>query len=364
MKSQIKFPIKPLIKPLVNSFAFATFCLIAMVSPTNAQQVSKMFEDADHDFGTVAKAATTEHRFYFTNPFPTPIHVKSVRTSCGCTTPSIVTENVEPGETGCILAVFNTKTHAGARAATVTVTFDKPTFTEVQLHVKGYIRTDVVFKPGEAMFGKVPQGKARTQEILLEYAGKPDWQITHAQCNEPYLQVAVQETSRQSGRINYNLVATLDESAPAGPLQTEVLLHTNDRNVKTVSLRVTADVEAQLSISPNMLSLGEIPTEILPKQVVVLRSKSPFKILGMESTLFELDATKLNSDSKSLHALPLVLKLKDGQYTDAEYRDSIRLLTDIKEQPSVELGVIFRVKGGKPETAKTADTADNGSNKK
>jgi hypothetical protein len=233
---------KSLMRPLMKPFAFATLCLIALVAPTKAQQISKMFEDADHDFGTVAKAATTEHRFYFTNPFPTPIHVKSVRTSCGCTTPSIVTENVEPGETGCILAVFNTKTHAGARAATVTVTFDKSSFAEVQLHVKGYIRTDVVFKPGEAMFGKVPQGKARTQEILLEYAGKPDWEITHAQCNEPYLQVAVQETSRQSGRINYTLTATLDESAPAGPLQTEVLLHTNDRNVKTVSLRVTADV--------------------------------------------------------------------------------------------------------------------------
>jgi hypothetical protein len=113
-----------------------------------------------------------------------------------------------------------------------------------------------------------------------------------------------------------------------------------------------------------MLSLGEIPTEELPRQIVVVKSKSPFKILGMESALFELDATKLTSDSKSLHALPLVLKLKQGQYTDAEYRDSIRLLTDIAEQPAVELGVIFRVKGGKPEPAKAADTADNGSNKK
>lgn len=353
-------------------FAIATLCFAALASPSFAQQFANLFEDPNHDFGTVAKAATTEHRFYFTNTFNSPIHVKGVRTSCGCTTPSVVTDTVQPGETGCILAVFNTKTHSGARAATVTVTFDKPSFAEVQLHVKGYIRTDVVFKPGEAMLGKIRQGTASSQEIALEYAGKPDWQITSTQCNEPFVHVAVQEKGRNGGRIEYLLNVSIDESAPAGPLQSEILLHTNDRNLKTVSLRLTADIESTLSVSPNLLSLGKINTEDLPKQVLVLKGKTPFKILGLESALFDLSNTKWSEDAKALHTLPLSIKLKDGNHPDGEIRDTIRLLTDLPSNPSVDLQVIFRVQDAKgngqavvnADGAKAVDTANAGSNKK
>jgi rhodanese-related sulfurtransferase len=158
-----------------------------------------MFRSTSHDFGTVAKAAKTEHRFLFENPYNQPIHVRSVRTSCGCTTPIIQTEMVPPGGQGSILARFNTVTHSGARAATVTVSFDKPSFGEVQLQVKGYIRTDVVFQPGEVSFGSIPQGESKSLEILVDYAGKPTWQITGVRCDESCIQIEKEENSRPAG---------------------------------------------------------------------------------------------------------------------------------------------------------------------
>ncbi len=146
---------------IASLFLMSTFAF-----PANAADWARsMFGSTSHDFGTVARAAKTEYQFQFENRSNQTIHVRSVRTSCGCTTPMIVTETVEPGQTGTILARFNTHTHTGQRQATVTVTFDRPQFTEVQLLVKGYIRSDIVFNPGKVTSErskKVPRSRSRS----------------------------------------------------------------------------------------------------------------------------------------------------------------------------------------------------------
>ena len=117
------------------------------------------FAQTYHDFGTVARGAATEHLFWFTNTCGSDVHVQGVRTSCGCTTPSAVHSTVKSGEKGAIRAVFNTRSFTGQRSATITVVFDRPRYTEVQLQVRGYIRRDVVFEPSCVDLG--PFAKAR-----------------------------------------------------------------------------------------------------------------------------------------------------------------------------------------------------------
>ena len=65
---------------------------------------------------------------------------------------------------GAIHATFNTGSFLGARGATLTVTLDKPFPAEVQLHVKGVIRSDVIFTPGSVQFGDVEQGQPAVKE--------------------------------------------------------------------------------------------------------------------------------------------------------------------------------------------------------
>lgn len=339
-------------------------CMLALcwlvISIPNAfgQQYQNLFKDRSHDFGTVARSAKTEHRFYFENTLATPIHVRSVRTSCGCTTPSVLTETVQPGEVGCILAVFNTATHSGSRGATITVTFDKPSFAEVQLNVKGYIRSDVVFTPGEVAFGKVPEGTPRQFAVHLEYAGKSSWQVTHASCDLPYVKVGLRESLRQGGKVHYELDIHLDESAPAGPIQSEITLHTNDLNIKTLSLGFTADVEATLSIQPNLLSLGSIGNQEELKKLIRLKGAQPFKLLSIESEAFDVSQTKLPEESKDMHLLPLAFRTKtphnELKAEALEHKGKIVLLTDMPARPKVELDVVYRVKA--QEAALSAST--------
>ncbi|MCU0709531.1 MAG: DUF1573 domain-containing protein [Pirellula sp.] len=323
--------------------AFAALCCAALASPTSANQVSQLFRDTSHDFGTVARAAKTEYRFEFENPYNQPIHVRSVRTSCGCTTPIIETETVAPGARGSILARFNTGTHSGAKAATVTVTFDKPSFGEVQLHVKGYIRTDVVFQPGEVSFGSVAQGESKTLDILVDYAGKPSWEITNVRCDEDCIEIEKEEVSRKNGRIQYSMKVRLNEEAPSGPLVSEIVIQTNDRNLTTVPLRLTANVMADISVLPNLLSLGDIAVGEPIKQVLVLKAQQPFRILSIKSDEFDIQSGPLSEEPKALHTLPLQLQTSSGG-TVGDAKGKILVETDFPSKSILSIDVIYRVK--------------------
>ena len=314
----------------------------AWTSTVSAAQLSSLFKTTNHDFGTVARAAKTEFRFAFDNPYNQTIQVRNVRTSCGCTTPTVETEIVPPGGRGSILARFNTGTHTGARSATLTVTFDKPNFSEVQLHVKGYIRSDVVFQPGEASFGNLMQGTSKTIEVAVDYAGKPAWQINKVTSSDSFITVVPTEVSRQNGRIRYSLALSITGEAPVGPLESEIVVHTNDRNLTTVPLRLMANIAPEISVSPQTLSLGDIVQGEPLKQLIVLKGQQPFLINSVESGEFDIEA-KLSEESRTLHALPMIITPKAAEF-GKEIKGKISFSTDLPEKPLIDVGTVFRLK--------------------
>lgn len=326
----------------MRSLAAATVIVAMWVSPTFATQLSSMFASHSHDFGTVARAAKTEHRFYFDNPFNQTLHVQSVRTSCGCTTPLVETHEVPAKGRGSILAKFNTGTHTGQRAATLTVTFTKPVYGEVQLHVKGYIRTDVVFNPGEASFGTVDQGQSKSIDVALEYAGRPDWQIKGINASEGFLTATATEVSRASGRVRYNLSIQLSENAPTGPLQSEITVLTNDRNLTRVPLRVVANVAAGLSASPSSIALGDVLPDESMKQLVILKGNKEFLVKSISSDVFDIESS-LGDEPKSMQPLQLVLKPKSADF-GREIKGTIRFETDLADKPEIEVVAVYRLK--------------------
>src|SRR5262245_51513006 len=123
---------------------FVALAVSAFTATASAQQwADKLFETKAHDFGSVPRAAKSEYLFKVTNPYGEDLHIASVRSSCGCTIPRIEKDTLKTNEQGAIIAEFNTRAFTGQRHARVTVTIDRPRFAEVQLDIKGYIRTDV-----------------------------------------------------------------------------------------------------------------------------------------------------------------------------------------------------------------------------
>ena len=80
-----------------------------------------MFPEREHNFGTVARGADTVYRFPVKNIYKQDVELVSVRSSCGCTTPSLENKVLKTYDVGYVVARFNTRTFTGMHGATLTV---------------------------------------------------------------------------------------------------------------------------------------------------------------------------------------------------------------------------------------------------
>lgn len=315
-------------------------CVLLSCAPALAQEwADKMFDHRDCDFGHVARGAQVEHRFVFENLYKEDVHIAGVRSSCGCTEPRVTRETLKTHERSEIVARFNTDTFLGERSATLTVTFDQPFHAEVQLHVRGYIRSDVVFEPGLLDFGSVDLGQTGEQAVEITYAGRSTWKIREARCGSSYLSAQVEEVSRANGRVVYRLQATLSPDAPAGFFRDEITLVTNDESAPEVALAAQGRIVAPLTASPSSLLLGVCePGETLTKQVVI-KGREAFRIVRVECE--DPDFTfRVPETSKPVQIVQITFAA--GEQAGKLSR-TVRVYTDLGEEFSIEFSVHAQV---------------------
>lgn len=319
-----------------RSFLLVAACLMVLASAAEAvaqTRVALRFASTQHDFGTLPRGAPAEHLFWFTNASGSDVRIHGVRSSCGCTTASVVHSIVKNGERGAIRAVFNTRSFAGHQASTITVVFDWPRYSEVQLEVRGYIRSDVVFRPGSADFGTVRQGQPVEQVIGVEYAGRDNWRIAAIRVPASYFHVEAQETRRDSGRVSYQLTLRLAEDAPPGPIETELTLQTDDSRGNRVPLTLRGQVVPPLSVSPALLYLGETPHGTQRRMRLVVRAAESFRITGVEcdDPRFQFEVA---AEAKSLHFIPVIFQAAGDA---GPLNTAIRISTDLSGANTAEV---------------------------
>lgn len=268
---------------------------------TNADDLrKKLITETRHDFGAVARGAKSLHRFVINNPYSKPIIIASVRSSCGCTTATFSTKEIAPFGSGEIIADFNTRSFLGKKNATITVSFTQPYRTEIQLIVSGYIRSDIVFDPGSISFQNVDSGVTKTLSTTISYAGSSLWKIEDIQSGCPYLSAELVELERSSKLVKYRLMTTIDENAPVGHLNAELIVVTNDRKMNKVPLTVVANVNSPLSVSPSQISIPSLENGIVKKTRLVLRGNEGFQITAVQCKDPRVDI-KVASTTKKVH---------------------------------------------------------------
>lgn len=288
----------------------------------------KMFETLQHDFGVVVRGAKTEFEFVLTNPYVEDVHIASVRSSCGCTTPRIKKEWVKTYEKSAIVATFNTHLFIGSKGATLTVVFDKPFYAEVQLQVRGYIRSDVVFSPPSVELGEVEPGTPIERKLDIHYAGRSDWRILEVRSPHSTLKAEVEETSRSAGEVRYRLTVRTEGELPAGYYQDHLILVTNDQTYSQLPVPVEGHIRAGLTVSPPSLFLGVVePGQKVVKKVVV-RGTKPFRILSITSDAdcFQFTPSPDDKTPKTVHVVPItfIAGKEPGKVTH-----TIRIETDL-----------------------------------
>jgi hypothetical protein len=309
------------------SLVALAFCGLSM-TPVGAQEwARKMFPVTSHNFGTVAKGSKTEYRFEFRNLYQEDLHVVGVRTSCGCTSPSVTKNDLKTHETAEVVASFNTRTFSGQHGATLTVTFDKPFYAEVQLRVAGNIRGDVAFDPPFIDFGNVDLGKGSERQIRISRMGSSPWAITDVRSANPYFEVTLSKPTNTGSQTLYDLVAKLKSTAPAGYVKGQLILVTNDVKATQIPMDVEGRVVAEVTVSPQLLTLGAVTAGQTVTKNVVIRANREFKITGVTCSDGCLTCEPKTTAAR-VHILPVTFQA--GEIAGKVERE-LKIATDLGE---------------------------------
>ena len=318
----------------------AVLCLCAFVNPQAAvaqEWARKMFATTSHDFGVVPRGAKSEFEFKLTNTYKENVHIASARSSCACTLPKILKADLKTYEEGAIIAELNTQSFVGQRSAVLTVVIDRPFYAEVQLLIKGNIRSDIVIEPGEVRFGNVDVGSSKSADVKVSYQGTSnrDWQITDVRSTNQHLSVKLEPLRDAAGQTTYNMIVKLKETAPPGELNDEIQIVTNERQFNQVTLPVRAAVIPQLTIAPQSIELGSLRPGAKVNQRLVVKAKQPFEInnidCGDERFHFEVP-----TGSKAVHIVPLTFEAGE---TAGAFRRTITVKTNLTDGSTVEVTV-------------------------
>ncbi len=325
-----------MLRPLLSGFA-----LIFLTASTLPAQdwARKLLATSEHDFGSVAQGAKAEYAFVITNNLQDDVHIASVRTSCGCTTPYIENNKrtLKTYEQGAIIAHLNSDTHVGRRAATLTVTIDQPQYAEVQLQIRALVHTDILMDPASLQFGTVEQGKASEARVRLYRADLPNWQIRGVRLSDPRLQGEVIELARRESQVWYDLKVRLAPTASPGYVSDHAVLTTNDPAMGQMLVQVEGQVRPSVIVNPADLFLGVMHVGQKVTKPLVVRADRPFRIKAITGDNVSLQIPAPPGDARPVHVVPVTF------ITGAEIGKvvkTIRIETDIGDAQATSYAVV------------------------
>jgi hypothetical protein len=340
---------------LLRAAVLATVVVASGSVPAAAQEwARKMFTVTSHNFGTVAKGSKTEYRFVFRNIYTEDLHVVGVRTSCGCTSPTVTKKDLKTHETAEVVASFNTRTFQGQHGATLTVTFDKPFYAEVQLRVAGNIRGDVTFDPPFVDLGTVDLGKGSERQVRVTRLGSVPWEIKDVRSANPNFEVSLSKPTREGGRTIYELTTRLKPDTPAGYVKGQLILVTNDPRATQIPMDVEGRVVAEVTVSPQLLALGSVPAGETVTKNVVIRANREFKITGVFCSDGCLTCEPKTTAAR-VHILPVTFQAGE---TAGKVERELRIATDLGEGAVPVVTVHAQVEAGGDDGAAATPAAE------
>lgn len=300
---------------LIRSWVTLLLVILSLATTreaAGADWAKAMFDHTTHDFGMVPRGSEAEHRFTIENIYLEDVHIKSISSTCQCTSVKVTEPSLKTHEKSQLVATLNTRQFTGSKDATIRVVFDKPFAAEVQLHIRSYIRTDVVLEPGSVRFGEVTEGKEVTKVIDLRHAGNPAWKITGYENEDANVAVAIKPVSTDSSQTKYQLAFTLKSTAPAGYIRRHVTLLTNDQNpnAQRVLVLVEGVVAPAVSVRPSPVAFGLVQPGRSVTRNVVVQGQESFQILeliGPDARFRLAPSAKLKTPSR-VHLLPVAFE--------------------------------------------------------
>jgi len=294
------------------------------------------------DFKTVARGAVPEHQFLLRNPLQETLHIRAITAGCECTTLHFDEEKtvLETYEELIIPVRLRGDRFDGQRNSTITIFIDQPVRTEIQLHVRGDIRSDLRISPEFIDFRNLELDRGGSRTLTVTYTGSnTQWRLVDARSENKFLRAEITLDSAQT-RVDtrvFRVTISMDRAAPHGTINTHLILISNDTSTRReIPIPIRATVGTVLRVTPPALSLGVLqPGEPSPVRTAILSGTGPFRIEKIECDNPAVDIA-VNNTGRDLvsRVYPLTISYRnpvegEGIPENGILRAVIKVTTDV-----------------------------------
>ncbi len=313
----------------------------AKLNPDEAPSI--VFENPNHDFGTVYSGEKSEHLFKFENRGKGNLIIKHVKTSCGCTAAASTKENIPPGGSSEIKAIFSAGQDPGKVKKEITVTTNDPVTPQLKLSLTGNVVKEVVTKPSWLNFGAITKGGADAKTIEVSPGTDFNLEVTGVESDNPDVTVSC----RKDGE-NYIIDVAMKADAPIGKQRGKITIATNSTRQQKVIIPFSGDITGDVLVSQSVISYGVVTQgkESVRKLIVTLRKKD-IDIKDVEITPAYFSANLQPKGNSDLPYREVEVKL-NGDAPVGKIIGSIKIHTSSELQPVIEIPVFGEVREPTP----------------
>jgi hypothetical protein len=186
--------------------------------------------------------------------------------------------------------------------------------------------------------------------IRVTRVGSSPWEIKDVRSANANFEVALSKPTVGAAQTTYDLTMRLKSDAPAGYVKGQLILVTNDPRATQIPMDVEGRVVAEVTVSPQLLSLGAVaPGGSVTKNVVV-RANRPFCVTGISCPDGCLSCEP-KSTPATVHILPVTFTAGTAA---GKVERQLKIATDLGEGAVPTVTVQAVVEAAEPAATQTS----------
>jgi hypothetical protein len=297
------------------------------------------------DMGKVAQGEVLDVDFAIVNEGDETLEIKAVRPTCGCTVAEFDRE-IAPGKTGYIKSKLDTRDFSGPISKSILVMTNDPRDPTTTLVIKTEVHPYVQVLPRALVRFNAVQHESMEQKItVVADQEQKGFKVTGVKSSVPFLVAAVNQVPADrllAGKSpqQYEVVLTMKENPPVGPVNAVLEIETNHPKAKTVPVKVFGVVRALLHVTPSQIQFGSVEAKKQPgRNVIVVNNRSgkaPITVTGAKVNDAAFDAEVVTIEKGRRYQVTVTVKPDAA----AGPRDAVLTLkTNDPEFPTLEVPV-------------------------
>ena len=249
---------------------------------TRPRQAPKI-ETIEHNSGNIWAGDSVKHAFEVTNTSERVMEIRSVNTTCGCTTASKWEKEVLPGQTWTLDVTFATAGRQGKVNKSITVMTDDPDRPRIELVLKGEIQTRFEVSPSQAISLGALQSDSVIKRTLSITNKLPEPVVfTLGKAGSNVLKTELREVDKgKRYELDVETVPPLSEATSFD----SIVLQTGLKEPPELAIPVSGRVQARVALAPKVIAVCSPALQDTYRNVQLrLADGTKASITGVESS--------------------------------------------------------------------------------